>query len=112
MSSFFQSELVRGDIQEMAKLQEFCFRSAVNLALLNKEKKLEYFEAMKLLLEKQKIFHARLQLSDDPEAKSVLDNMKNAVVMLGGNPNLSVNDMFDDLLTKIESFAEQVDKTP
>ena len=64
---------------------------------------------MKLLLEKQKIFHARLQLSDDPEAKSVLDNMKNAVVMLGGNPNLNVNDMFDDLLKKLEAFEKQID---
>ena len=109
MSKFFQSELVRGDIQEMAALQEFCFRSVTNLALLNREKKLEYFEAMKLLLEKQKIFHARLQLSDDPEAKSVLDNMKNAIVMLGGNPNLSVNDMFDDLLKKLETFEKQID---
>ena len=108
-SKFFQSELVRGDIQEMAALQEFCFRPVTNLALLNREKKLEYFEAMKLLLEKQKIFHARLQLSDDPEAKSVLDNMKNAIVMLGGNPNLSVNDMFDDLLKKLEAFEKQID---
>ena len=109
MGKFFSSELVRGDIQEMAKLQEFCFRSAVNLALLNNERKLEYFEALRKLLEKQKIFHARLQLSDDPEAQSVLENMKNAVVMLGGNPNLSVNDMFDDLLKKIEGFEEQLE---
>ncbi len=109
MSKFFQSELVRGDIQEMAALQEFCFRSAVNLALLDKERKLEYFDALRTLLEKQKIFHARLQLSDDPEAKSVLENMKQAVVMLGANPNLSVNDMFDDLLKKIEGFEEQLE---
>ena len=109
MSKFFQSELVRGDIQEMAALQEFCFRSAVNLALLDNERKLEYFEALRTLLEKQKIFHARLQLSDDPEAKSVLENMKQAVVMLGANPNLSVNDMFDDLLKKIEGFEEKLE---
>ena len=112
MSKFFQSEMVRGGIQEMAALQEFCFRSATNLALLDKERKLQYFEALRKLLEKQKIFHARLQLSDDPEAKSVLDNMKNAVVMLGGNPNLNVNDMFDDLLQKIDAFEAHVDKTP
>ena len=107
MSKFFQSELVRGDIQEMATLQEFCFRSVVNLALLNKEKKLEYFDALELLLEKQKIFHARLQLSDDPEAKSVIENMTNAVVMLGGDKKLTVNEMFDDLMKKIQSFREQ-----
>ena len=110
MSNFFQSELVRGDIQEMATLQEFCFRSVTNLALLDKERKLQYFEALRKLLEKQKIFHARLQLSDDPEAKAVAENMKNAVVMLGGDPNLDVRAMFDDLLTKINEFEKHVDK--
>ena len=109
MSKFFQSELVRGDIQEMATLQEFCFRSVVNLTLLNKEKKLEYFDALELLLEKQKIFHARLQLSDDPEAKSVIENMTQAVVMLGGDKELTVNEMFDDLMSKIRSFREQLE---
>jgi len=104
MSKFFQSELVRGDIQEMATLQEFCFRSAANLALLSNEAKLEYFEALELLLEKQKIFHTRLSLSDDPEAISVMSNMKQAVVMLGGNPNLTIEKMFDDLSNKIKNF--------
>ena len=112
MSNFFQSELVRGDIQEMAALQEFCFRSVTNLALLDKERKLQYFEALRKLLEKQKIFHARLMLSDDPEAKQVAANMKNAVVMLGGDPNLDVRAMFDDLLKKIDAFEAQVDKHP
>ena len=112
MSKFFQSEMVRGDIQEMAALQEFCFRSVTNLALLDKERKMEYFEALRKLLEKQKIFHARLMLSDDPEAKQVAANMKNAVVMLGGDPNLDVRAMFDDLLKKIDAFEEAVDKHP
>ena len=110
MSKFFQSELVRGDIQEMAALQEFCFRSVTNLALLDKERKLQYFEALRKLLDKQKVFHARLMLSDDPEAKQVADNMKNAVVMLGGNSDLDVREMFDDLLTKIDEFEKHVDK--
>ena len=112
MSKFFQSELVRGDIQEMATLQEFCFRSVTNLALLDKERKMEYFEALRKLLEKQKIFHARLQLSDDPEAKQVAENMKQAVVMLGGDSNLNVQEMFDDLLQKIDQFEKMVDKQP
>ena len=112
MSNFFQSELVRGDIQEMAALQEFCFRSVTNLALLDKERKMEYFEALRKLLEKQKIFHARLQLSDDPEAKQVAANMKQAVIMLGGDKNLDVRAMFDDLLQKIDNFEAIVDKQP
>jgi hypothetical protein len=53
---FFQSELVRGDIQKMIELQQFCFRSAMNFVLLDEERKLEYFEALETLIEKQKIF--------------------------------------------------------
>ena len=109
MSKFFQSELVRGEIQEMATLQEFCFRSATNLALLDKERKLEYFEAMKLLLEKQKIFHARISLSEYREAKMVIENMKQSIVMLGANESLTIQDMFDDLMKKIEGFERMID---
>ena len=112
MGKFFQSELVRGDIQEMAALQELCFRCVTNLALLDKERKLDYFEALRKLLEKQKIFYARVLLSDDPEAKSVSENMQNAVVMLGANPNLSVPEMFEDLLRKIDAIEKNIDKNP
>ena len=106
MSEFFQSELVRGDIQEMTTLQEFCFRCAMNLSLLDKEEKLEYFEALERLIEKQKIFHARICLSDDPEAQSVAESIKKAVVLLRGNENLNPNDMFDELLGKVRQFKD------
>ena len=109
MGDFFKSELVRGEIQEMATLQEFCFRSATNLALLDREGKLDYFEALRKLLEKQKIFHARLSLSDDPEAKMVIENMKISIVMLGANESLTIQDMFDDLMKKIEGFERMLD---
>ena len=51
MSEFFKSELVRGEIQEMTSLQEFCFRCAMNLSLLDKERKMEYFEALELMVQ-------------------------------------------------------------
>ena len=106
MSDFFQSELVRGDIQEMTALQGFCFRCAMNLSLLDKEGKMEYFEALEKLIEKQKIFHARICLSDDPEAKSVAETIKQAVVLLGGDDKLHPNEMFDELLGKVRQFKD------
>ena len=38
--SFFQSDIIRGDIQEMMDLQQFCFRSAMNFVLLDDERKM------------------------------------------------------------------------
>ncbi|AIX20680.1 DUF1825 domain-containing protein [Synechococcus phage ACG-2014e] len=104
--SFFQSELVRGDIQEMVELQQFCFRSAMNFVLLDEEKRLQYFDALTTLIEKQKIFYARIKLSDDPEAVSVLETMKQGVVMLGATPDTPIEQMFDELLEKV-SYLKQ-----
>jgi len=106
MSNFFKSEMVRGDLQEMSDLQQYCMRSMVAFPALSPEKKMEYFNVLETLIEKQKIFYARLKLSDDPEAIEMAENMKDAVVMLGGDPNVSINEMFDGLLEKVSKMKQ------
>ena len=107
--TFFQSDIIKGDIQEMLELQQFCFRSAMNFVLLDRDRKMEYFEALEKLIDKQKIFYARAKLSDDPEAKSVVDTMKQGVIMLGATPDTSIETMFDDLLRKVQHMRQQVE---
>ena len=106
--SFFQSELVRGDIQEMMELQQFCFRSAMNFVLLDDERKMEYFEKLEQLIDKQKTFYFRIKLSDDPEAVSVLETMKQGIIMLGGTPGTTVEQMFDELLQKVQFMKDKL----
>ena len=107
--SFFQSELVRGDIQEMVELQQFCFRSAMNFVLLDAEKKLEYFDALATLIDKQKTFYFRIKLSDDPEAVSVLETMKQGIIMLGATPGTTIEDMFDELSERVQTMKDQLE---
>ena len=107
--SFFKSDIVKGDIQEMLELQQFCFRSAMNFVLLDKDRKMEYFEALEKLIDKQKIFYARAKLSDDPEAKSVIETMKQGVIMLGATPDTSIESMFDELLLKVQRMKDQLE---
>ena len=107
--SFFQSELVRGDIQEMMELQQFCFRSAMNFVLLDDERKMDYFEKLELLIEKQKTFYFRIKLSDDPECVSVLETMKQGVVMLGATPGKTIEEMFQELLNKVAHMKQQLE---
>jgi hypothetical protein len=109
MSDFFKSELVRGDIQEMAELQRFCFQSMVAFPVLSPTKKMEYFEVMEQLIEKQKIFYTRLCLSDDPEAIEMAENMRQAVVMLGATPDDNINIMYDDLLDKVTKMKQELE---
>mgnify|MGYP001379255673 FL=1 len=107
--SFFHSDIVKGDIQEMLELQQFCFRSAMNFVLLDTDRKRDYFEALEKLIDKQKIFYARAKLSEDPEAKSVVETMKQGVIMLGATPDTSIESMFDELLQKVERMKQQLE---
>jgi len=106
--SFFQSDIIKGDIQEMLELQQFCFRSAMNFILLDPERKMEYFEALEKLISKQQIFYARAKLSDDPEAKSVVETMKQGVIMLGATPGTTIESMFQELLDKVQAMKDQL----
>ena len=106
--SFFHSDIIKGDIQEMLELQQFCFRSAMNFVLLDDERKMEYFEALEKLIEKQQIFYARAKLSDDPEAKSVVETMKQGVIMLGATPGTSIESMFQELLDRVQMMKDKL----
>ena len=108
--SFFKSDIVKGDIQEKLELQQFCFRSAMNFILLDAGRKLEYFEALEKLIDKQKVFYARAKLSDDPEAKSVVETMRQGVIMLGATPNTTIEEMFDELVDKVAKMKKQVEE--
>jgi len=106
--SFFQSDIIKGDIQEMLELQQFCFRSAMNFVLLEPERKMEYFEALEKLIGKQQIFYARAKLSDDPEAKSVVETMKQGIIMLGATPGTTIESMFQELLDRVQMMKGQL----
>lgn len=106
MSEFFKSEMVRGDLQEMAELQQFCMRSMYAFPVLTTEKQIEYFDTLIQLIEKQKVFYARLALSEDEEAKSMVKSMKESVVLLGGEPTDDMYEMFDNLIKKVKDMKE------
>ena len=110
MSDFFKSEMVRGDLQEMAELQQFCMRSMMSFPVLSKEKQIQYFDVLNQLIEKQKVFYMRLTLSDDPEAKDMVRSMKESVVLLGGEPREDILEMFDELITKVTKMRQQAEQ--
>lgn len=110
MNDFFKNEMVRGDIQEMAELQQYCMRAMMSFPALSPEKQYEYFEVLMTLIEKQKIFYTRLSLSDDPEAKNMLQSMKDGAVLLGAEPGENILEMYDSLLSKVEKMKEEAER--
>ena len=108
MSNFFQSEMVRGDLQELANMQEYCMKSAHVFPALSPVKKLEYFDILQEMIEKQKVFYTRLKLSDDPEATEMADSIKQAAVMFGASDSEDANVVFDELIGKIEEMRQHL----
>ena len=92
----------------MVELQQFCFRSAMNFVLLDHDRKLEYFNKLEELIEKQKTFYFRIKLSDDPEAVSVRETMQQGVIMLGATPGTPIETMFDELLEKVQMMRDKL----
>ena len=64
---------------------------------MNRAERVEQIELLTDLLDKQKVMYARLSLSDDPEAKKLVDQVKNAAAMLG-MPKEEIGPQFYDKL--------------
>jgi|TARA_A100001388_G_scaffold67983_1_gene47998 hypothetical protein len=77
---FFQSEVVQ---EELNRMQELYMEINKMGLLLSIEQKREQLDKMMRLIELQQTMYMRVTLSDDPEAKKLVDQVKNAASMLG-----------------------------
>ena len=74
--SFFDSEIVRAEVAAVQEIQEEIVAVSMRYPLMTPSQKIELVDKMFELLEKQKILHARIKLSEDDEAVSMLDKMR------------------------------------
>lgn len=110
MSDFFKQEMVLGEMQEMAELHQFCMRSMMSFRVLSYEQKKEFYDQMLRWIEKQKLFYVRTSRSDDPEAKEFAENMRDAVILIGGDPEKKdVLGMLDALAATINACHEKLE---
>ena len=77
---FFQSEVVQEELTQMQELYMDINRMGL---MLNLSQKREQLDKMMRLIELQQTMYMRVTLSDDPEAKKLVDQVKNAAAMLG-----------------------------
>ena len=77
---FFQSEVVQEELTQMQELYMDINRMGL---MLNAKEKREQLDKMLRLIELQQTMYMRVTLSDDPEAKKLVDQVKNAASMLG-----------------------------
>ena len=93
--------LGKDELQELTDLQMYCVRASSMLPALSPIKLDEYYDVLIKLIEKQKLFYARIKLSDDPEAQQMAELMREMTIMLGAKPEQPIYEMFDELVERV-----------
>jgi hypothetical protein len=109
--SFFESQLVRDELEELHDLQNEIYGNLFDYPKMTKIEKLYHIELLEQLLEKQKVLFTRLSLSDDPEAKEMKDRIIDSATMMGLPLGQDISIIFNNIKSVIEMMKSQVDKT-
>jgi len=109
MSNFFDSEIVREELNEINELQREVYGKILNVMNLTTKEQVEHIDKLKLLLEKQKVMYTRLSLSDDPQALKLRNQIEQSVVMMGFPQGTDVNMLFDGMDKTINDLKKHVD---
>ena len=103
---FFQSEVVQQELHQMQELYMDINRMGLMLSL---DQKKEQLDKMMRLIELQQTMYMRVTLSEDPEAKKLVDQVKNAAAMLG-MPKEEIGPQFYDKLK--ENVRKMIKELP
>lgn len=107
--SFFDSEIVQNEIRAVQDLQKEVYMESARYFLMTQGERLEHIGLMQQLLDKQRILHTRIKLSDDPEANEMLAKMRATAKALGIDDTVSFEELFDNMDRIIESMKKQVE---
>ena len=76
------------------------------------EKQQEQIDVMRSLIEKQKNFIFRLNLTDDPKAIEMKEEIIGSAQMLGMKEGENINDFFDKLGETLDRLEQSIDREP
>tara|TARA_B100001250_G_scaffold136132_1_gene116537 strand:+ start:160 stop:492 length:333 start_codon:yes stop_codon:yes gene_type:complete len=110
MSEFFESEIVREELEEINDLQQELYGNSLNFPALPPDEQKEHIEKLTYLLEKQRVMYTRLNLSDDPEAIKMKENLQQSVQMMGFPKGTDINLLFNNMAQTINNLKQIVDK--
>ena len=110
MSEFFQSEVVRAEMAEIAELQEEVYNNVFKFPSMSMEDKKYHVEVLERLIDKQKIVYTRLSLSEDPEAQQMKKRITDSAAMFGLPDNIDMNLLFNNMSQAVGVMKNQIDK--
>ena len=102
---FFQSEVVQKELTQMQDLYMDINRMGL---VLNLSQKREQLDKMLRLIELQQTMYMRVTLSEDPDAKQLVDQVKNAAKMLGMPPDEVGPQFYDKLKENVHKMIKEL----
>ena len=104
---FFESDVVRNELNRMQDL--YLEINKMGLMLTTPQKK-EQLAKMIELINLQQTMYMRVTLSDDPDAKQMVEQVKNAATMLCMNPSDVNHTFYDTLRDNVQEMIKQLPK--
>lgn len=108
--SFFDSELVQKEMQDIQDLHEKIYTSMFAFSTLSKEDRLDHITCMEELINKQRILYTRLSLSDDPVAKEMKANLEKTAMSMGMPDDMDMNTIFNTMEEIIDKMKGKLDR--
>ena len=107
--SFFESEIVQKEAEEINLKQQEIVNRLPFIPLMETDDRIEFFDAMLDLIDRQKVFYMRLNLSDDPMAIRLKEEFRVAARRLGMDADgLNMLDIYDKFRDNMENVRQQV----
>ena len=109
MSDFFENDNVKEEMKNIYDLQKDLYSVILKFPYMSPDAKWEHIETLKELLEKQQIMWTRISLSDDPEAITMKNKLKDQTVMLGfGTTDMTT--IFKNMKDTLDKMQSQLKK--
>jgi|TARA_B000000532_G_scaffold229267_1_gene209522 Tat protein secretion system quality control protein TatD with DNase activity len=105
MSNFFDSDVVKEELQNMQDLYLEINKMGL---MLNAVEKREQLDKMMRLIDLQQTMFMRVTLSDDPQAKQLVSQVRNAAAMVGMSPNDITPRFYDSLRDNVQKMIDQL----
>lgn len=107
--SFFESDLVKMEMEKISELQEMVYHNVFKFPSMTNKEKIDHIELLEDLLNKQKVLYTRLSLSDDPEAKKIKNKIIESAKMMGMADNIDMTVIFNNMSRVVESMKRNLD---
>ena len=108
--SFFDSEVVRAEMAEIAELQDEVYSNVFKFPAMTQEDQLYHVTILEKLLNKQRVLYTRVSLSDDPDAKIMKDKIVESASMMGLPRGTDMSVVFNNMSSMIQVMKKTIDE--